>query len=612
VPDSKVEGWDLLFWSVFAALIALNLMPVWVTDILPVLDSPPHQHLITILHEYGGSATYQHYYDEVDVIVPYITYYKVVNWLAWLGGVEWAHRVALSLVLAMLPVSALHLLRTLGHNRWLVLGVFPWALSGDFFLGFFNYLMSIPFFLWLLAAHLRFLRQRTWKNAALVAGLMMLLAVTHYLLWAISLCLLPLMAVVMGWRVGRRRALLWPLGEAALCLPSIGLLVPWFWSYFVKADTGRTGDLVLAASGSIMARLQGLYAGNHLTPLSNLEQLFQRMFNQFMLKSGSISSPLDLLVNRPGELLSALWLLGLGLWVLVVIRQRGRDDPPRPALDGTVYAGAALVLVALAYFHLPQHLSRPIYLYGVNFRLIEVLAVMSVVALPLRPFSPRPSLRVPVGIGTALLAVVAVLMPLQTAGAFMLARTEMGSIRQAYGTIPPDRTVLTLRWRRHSRYLKEPVFTGIGEYYAVFQGGYVPYSFADSSSKPLLRNAETALPCPVWFDHGTFSMKAHGRFYDYIVIYRPQEEGPGAWERSLRSWERIYRRDRWQVFRNPQPAEWPRPSEAELARRQRIDDAANAMLRGIGLHESEPEESGLQTLLKLLLTSPPPAEETAK
>ena len=51
-------------------------------------------------------------------------------------------------------------------------------------------------------------------------------------------------------------------------------------------------------------------------------------------------------------------------------------------MAGTTYICWALVLMLAAYFILPQHLSRPIILYGVNFRLVEVLGILVICALP--------------------------------------------------------------------------------------------------------------------------------------------------------------------------------------------------------------------------------------
>ena len=593
----------MLFWSLFAALTAFNVAAVWVSDILPVLDAASHLHLISIIHHFEDTPVYQHHYAEVDAIVPYLTYYKAVDWLALLVGIEAANRVVLSLCLIALPWSALHLLRALRHNRWLVLGIFPWALNADFFMGFFNYLMSIPIFLWILAAHLRFLRRPHWKNAALVMGLIMALAITHYLLWAVTLCLLPLMALVMGWRSGRW--LRWPLREVGLCLPSILTLLPWFLSYFVLAEQARTADQAAIGGATLLSRLKQLYAGNHLTPLANIDQVFDRMFNQFMFGSQEVVGLIDFLLHRPGEVVSAMWLLGLALWLLGAIRRQVpvKAAPPAarpPVIDGSAYAAWALSLVALAYFSLPQHLSRPIILYGVNFRLVEVLAILAVVALPLRPLAPMAGVRLRVWAGSVLMLVAAVLMPLQTAGAFMMVRTELGSIRQAFAAIPANHSVLTLRARRGSRYLKEQVFSGLGEYYAVFQGGYVPYSFADSSSKPVIARAERALPGPIWYDHNTFDMKHHGRYFDYIVVYRALDERPGRWEHAMTKWPVVYARDRWRVFKNPDKARWPPPTPAELAHEARVGRAVSLAMACIGLPGDPEFRASPEVLLDVL------------
>lgn len=615
---APAERYDLLFWSLFTALMILGLAPVWVSQVLPILDALAHEHLITIIHDYDRSPLFQQHYERVDAIVPYLTYYKLVDWLAWIAGVEWANRVVLSLCLALLPVSTLHLLKAAGHSRWLVLGVFPWMLNADFFMGFLNYLMSLPVFFWVLAAHLRFMRRPGLRGALLVMGLLVFLAITHYLLWAVAICLLPTLGVTIGARYGWRKALLWPWREAVLCLPSIGILLPWFLSYFVLAEDVRSSDQALIQATDLVDRLKQIYAGEHATPLGNIHQIFDRMFNQFLQGSGQIKGPLDFLLHRPGELASSLWLLGLGLWLAAlnhtrIRRQPGEADPsatplaPSPTgadaisgLRGTTYLGQVLLLVTIAYFLLPQHLSRPIILYGVNFRLVEVLAILSIVVLPVRPLAPPREVRFRVWLGTLALFSAAVVMPIMTTGAFMMASTEYGSIREAYGSIPSGRKVLTLRATRHSQYLREPIFSGIGQFYAISQRGYVPYSFADSSSKPMVVRREQQVPCPIWYDHFTFTMKDHGRFYDTIVVYRAQGERPGRWESDLKGWELSYQRDRWKVYNNPHPDPWPEPTRQDLELRQKGARVAVLLLPWVGLGDEDGRQIDLCDLFDLL------------
>jgi len=599
---------NVLFWTVFAAGTLLGLLPIWATDILPLLDAASHLHLITIIHEHGRNALYQHHYAKVDAIVPYLTYYAGVDWLAYIGGVEWANKVVLSASLGALPLAALHLIRTTGHSRWLVIAIFPWMLNADFFMGFFNYLMSIPVFLWVLAEHIRFMRGPTWKRGAWIAILLIFMAITHYLLWGLTLALLPQMALIFGGRHGWRQTLTWPIRELFIVLPSLLVLMPWFLDYFVFAQDVVTADQAAPQGATMAERLRYLYAGEHLTPVGNIKQIFDRLFDQFAQGPVHVRGVVDLVRNRPGEVVTSLWLLGFALWLMGSVKDETRVEHDagvdgtvreqrrleaetavirvpagKPAIPGTSYAGWALGLLTVAYFLLPAHLNRPIILYGVNFRLIEVLGLLAVCALPVNPLQPPRHVRWRVWSGTAAMSIAAVMMPLVTAGMFMMARTEYGSIRDAMSVIPPGKRVLTLRAKRESRWLRNVIFSNVGEYYAIMRHGYVPYSFADSSSKPVVARREHTIPAPLWYDHNTYSLKQHGRLFDYVVIYRQQGEKPGRWEGSLRGWHRVYQRDRWQVYRNPKRDPWPEPGKKDKARLEFAERSVELMLELVGL-----------------------------
>jgi len=625
-PPSQRKPMDVLFWTVFASGTLLGLVPIWISDLLPVLDAASHLHVITIIHNHAQTPLFQHHYATVDAIVPYISYYQLVDWLAYIGGVEWANKVVLSVSVASLPLAALHLIRRAGHDRWLVLGIFPWMLNADFFMGFFNYLMSIPVFLWILAEHLRFMQRPTWRRGFFVACLLIFMAITHYLLWGIMLVLLPAIALLMASRVGWKAVLWWPLRDAFLVIPSIAVLLPWFLSYFVFADDVMSADQASLHGATLSERLRSIYAGDHLTPLGNFKQLFDRMFDQFAEQPKYVRGLVDLLVNRPGEIVTTAWLAGTSLWLLgavkrpaAVVHDSTIREPVRhrelnqswmethkmpsgwPSVPGTSYVGWALVLVTAAYFILPQHLNRPIILYGVNFRLVEVLGILAICALPTRPGAVPRFVRFRVWAGTALLAIAALVMPIATAGNFMLARTEYGSIRAAMASIPPGQRVLTLRRKRESRYLRNPIFSNIGEYYAIARHGYVPYSFADSSSKPVVARREHAIPAPIWYDHGTYSHKKHGRYFDYIVIYRGFGEKTGSWERSLRDWHTVYHRDRWLVLRNPQRELWPELTDEDRRRAVFAVESVELLLELVGLDMDEDYHSTDDVLFQTML-----------
>ncbi|HAN30444.1 MAG TPA: hypothetical protein DCQ06_02500, partial [Myxococcales bacterium] len=321
--------WSLAYWTLFVCLSALGIAPVWVSDILPVLDAASHLHLMRIIHEYGDNLLYQHHYAEVNAIVPYLTYYKVVDWLQFFTDVEQANRLVLSVCLLGIPLGVHAYLKSIGHNRWLVLGVFPWMLNSDFFMGFFNYLMSIPVFLFVLAAHVRFLRKPSLLQASLVASLLIFLAVTHYLLWGVSLALLPLLAFVLGSKKGWLRGAAWGVRDIGLVIPSILVLMPWFLSYFVFADGVKTPDQAVLHGSTWMQRLLRIYSGQHLTPLDSITQIFERLFNRFAEQPAHIRGVADLIFRRHGELISSIWLIGLALWFIGTVKRR-QEKPAEP------------------------------------------------------------------------------------------------------------------------------------------------------------------------------------------------------------------------------------------------------------------------------------------
>jgi hypothetical protein len=571
---SKLFGLeDLAFVALLTALVGLALVPLWIVDIVPLVDEGSHLHLIRLLHEYDTNALVRHHYIRVDAIVPYLSYYQLVDWLSWLRpdgwflpltDIEWANKIVLTTCLVSLPLSALTLLRAAGHSRWLVLGVVPWILNADFFMGFLNYLMSMPIFFWLLAAYLRFLRRPGWGRAALVAGLMAALAVTHYLLWSVSLALLPALGLLFGVRNGWKATLWWPIRDGLLGVPSVALLAPWFLKYFVFAQGVTTSDQVVHTE----QKLAQIYGGEHLGPIDNVRLFASRMFDSI----GAPEAPMSLLA-RPGELVTVVWVLAFLLWVLGAVRSKapaaadGRGLQ-KYAISGTSFLGYVLALVVFAYFAFPKHLIKPIWLWGVNFRLVEVIGVLAVVALPVCPLRPDGVKRWGVRLGLVLMIGATVGMSLATATAFRAARAEIGPAREALGVIPPGKHVLTLRRNMWGKNLRFNIFHNVTEFYAVLRGGYVPYSFADTSSKPIVVNKETALPSPPWNASDQFSFRWHGRFYDYLVLFDlPDDAFAAELPKQLTV---VYDRGPWKVLRNPAPDEYPEPSDGVMAQRAAV------------------------------------------
>lgn len=544
-------------YAVAAAFTVLCVLPLWVVDLPPLLDMGQHLHMATILHDWARDPQYAAHYVRVPGLTPSWFYPTALDLLAWLRDVEWANRVLLTLCLAAVPWTALWLLRVAGHSPWLVLGVVPWVLNYDFFLGYVDHLAALPIFLALLASHLRWLQAPTWQRGLRVAGLLVWLALTHYLLFGVGLLILPLLALTLGLRRGWKVGLGHGLRDLLFGVPALALLARWAAR---QAATSGGWKPLLAQPGA-----------ERVLPLATLREITERLFDVFEPHGPDIQGVSDLLMHRQGEVVSVLWLIGLGAWTLSSVRQQrlaraeGQRDPI--AEHGTAYLSWALFFVILAYFVLPEELRRPIWLYGIHFRLVEVMAILAVLALPLRPAEPR-AVPIRTVLGTLAMAAAALWMPLATMQSFLLARTEFGAIRQAYGSIRPGAKVLTLHPRACSRYLHACVLHDIGTWYAVMRGGYVPVPFGDPALQRVQVRADRQLPAPPVEEPESFSWQAHGRYYDYIAVYKDLGEPTLGFESQFKNLPRVYQRGHWQVFQNLQPVAFPEPTPEALREQQ--------------------------------------------
>lgn len=542
------------------ALTALALLPILAVDLLPLLDAPQQLHMATVLADWGENPLWSQAYARVSGPVPTSLPYALVAVLARLWGAEIAVRVAFAVGLAALPWAALALLRTVGHNRWLLLGILPWLLNAEFFAGQLALCLAMPLFLLLLAAHLRWLRRPIGRRLVPLLGLQGALALTHPVPLVVAVCLLPLLSGVLGARQGRWRGPLWLLRDLALWLPALGLLLPW-----------GLREVAPALQGTALGRA---YGAEPILPLDNLRQIADRLFDWFAPHGAAFENFGDLLLRRPGEIASGLWGLGFCLWALGAVRHWRADrgvgiiktideSPPGGtkafAVDGTSYAGWALALVTVAYFLLPQHLIRPFALYGVNFRILPLLGILAVVALPLHPLQPPRTARIRVWLGSLAMLLAAVVLPLATLEAFLVARAELGPVREAYAAAAPWQSCLTLRSKRASGALRLHVFYDVGRYYAVFQGGQVPHALGDEAILPLRIRPTQARPTPHGDDHDAFSWQEHGRYYDYIAVFKDVNDPPQPFEAPLAALPRLYQRGSWQVFQSLDVQPWPPP-----------------------------------------------------
>lgn len=611
------EPLRVAFWVLFALLLALGVSPLWVTDILPLPDYARLLHLAGVMADLGRDANLQQVYAASESMVPGSLLPWLIARLAAPMGVEDAAGVVLTVATLGLPLATLALLMRCGRSRWLVFGVVPWMLGASLFDGDLAHVLGLPLFVLTLLAHVSLLSRPGAVTALWTALGLLLLALADPVLWLVAVAILPLLALGQGWRRDWRLGCLWTLRDALLGLPSIVMLLPWGRAVW-RVAAGLAAET--AADADAFSRLSNVWAARHLTPLASLDQVFDRMFNRFSPDSGRVAGLAEFFLQRPGEVISGLWLGGIALWVFAAYARgdavacdaagfgdhptASRSAPAQPAgqgaLDGSLYLRTAFVLVGLAYLMLPQSVIRPVELSVVSVRLVEPLIILGIASLPLSPLVAPRGLRLAARAGLLLVVCAAVMMSVQTAGTFMLARTGYGSIRSAFGVIPPGRRVLTLAAARTGPWLRAPIFRDLDAWGAILSRGYVRPDFAGMSPAPLTVRPGRRVPAPDIDDDLAFSVRDHGRYHDYVAIHRRMGEGPGKWEQSLKQWHLAWDRGLWRVYRNPTPERWPPLTPDEIERAARLERLSVLALGWVGLARPGERRVGLYAWLAAL------------
>jgi hypothetical protein len=524
----------LALWTLVACLAALAIWPLWAVLHLPLPEWPAHLRQATILHDWDALPLYRQAFERSSGPTPLSAFPWLAHQLGRLHDVEWAGRVLWSVALLGTLAAAWGLLRTAGRSRWLLVAVLPWLWHAEAFQGNADFVIALPLALSALLAHLRLLQAPSWPRAGGLAVALAVLATAHWL-W------LPLWWVVIAasvWHGARQRwqlALTSGVRELALGLPGLLLLVPWW-------RASRPWPLDLQPT----------------TALGTLADLPSRWFDHFLVQGASLEGAADLFLRRPGELAAFLWAVAMVLWVRAGLQHRRAQlavppstEQPAVALTSTEGHLARLALLWwVVVVALPAQVAT---LLRPGAQLVPLAAILGALAVPLRPFHGEASAlrgvaRGPVWAGLLGLTVVAALQPLATLEAFVLSEAEIGPLTEAAAALPTGASVLTLRSRTATRWLKAPALAGAGHWYDVLRGGYVPNTFSHPWARPVRAKPEAQRPVPP-DDPDRFRPDECGTFYDFWLVYEPVGDTVG-FDGWLKLQPRIHQRGPWAVYQN--------------------------------------------------------------
>ena len=175
---------ELQTWYFVVALFSIiSLWPIWSVRFPPMQDYPQHISQVQVLSEYGNPD-----YDYKDNFLanlkpaPYATFYAITLFFSKFLSIETAGKATISLYILLIFFLVLKVTRHSTGNSfpWGVLLFFPFAFNQQYFLGYLNYLLSLPILLLSLMDQKNLIKGEGWRRAAFIQVLwIVVLFFTH-------------------------------------------------------------------------------------------------------------------------------------------------------------------------------------------------------------------------------------------------------------------------------------------------------------------------------------------------------------------------------------------------------------------------------------------------
>ena len=169
VPRPAVLAQDLVWPLLVALATAAAIAPFWASELLPYQDGPQHVAAVRVLADYHSPGFAFDRWFELDLgRLQYLGFYLPAAAIAKVTGPDAAVRIMLSLIAVATSAAFWMLLGAFGRDRRLA--VFAPAVfhTTPLYLGFFNFIESIPLALTLLALTERELRRPALGRAAVM------------------------------------------------------------------------------------------------------------------------------------------------------------------------------------------------------------------------------------------------------------------------------------------------------------------------------------------------------------------------------------------------------------------------------------------------------------
>ena len=491
----KDKSWALLSIAFSCAAV----WPLFGTSFIPLHDLPDHVGLAALawdIMEPGTLASQE--FSLQAYPVPYWTLYLFIALFSPVIGSLWAAKIFVGMSVLCLPWGVMRLLWALRKDPRI--GLLSFLLVWDFNLswGFVAYHFGVGLVFWALSA---LVRANHWRDLLKVVPFFIIGALTHAQSYGIlvlaALCLLPVFS-------DRKERV--PLFLGALFLGGAPLL-PWLW---IRATSG---------GGKGVPKLWARFHG--------IGEKFKNLFDYTV----------DILPNKTNPHLPGLVLLFflVAALALLLLPQKKDDAPP---LAGPVMVGLGITL----YFVMPHALLWPIEQWLIYDRHATFL-LLTLLFLPGLCLAPGRNLVL--------------------CGALIIQMYWMGTLHESYAAfgaraepfkkiieaVPENQAIVMVTLNDNDPSVKRSPYNQFHAYVVAEKGGYDPYLF-DNKSHPVVHRQRHKWPRPNWRQMSRFTMKAHGKHYDYIIVQGlkrdPIQKHQNTPELSV---EQVVEAGRWRLYK---------------------------------------------------------------
>lgn len=333
LANGKQEGTRLYIILAFI-LTFINLLPIWLVDFPPLQDYPFHlleAHIIT--NYWNPNFNYPETFTLSFFPTPYILMYYMFIVLSHAFSIQVAGKIILSLYVILLPLSTFYLIYAVDKTK-IIIGFFSFLFIYNYFfnMGFINFSLSIPFFLFALGYWFKTKDYANWTHRTILSILILFVYMAHYFAY----CLLFVMIIILSIYVLRKPKSI--IANLVVFLPSLILLIISLLRDFVPPSSdfislspdlpiAEANDFILACYGDIIDKIKNVI-------------FFKKQAFYFMSFDPKLEKIILVLISC-----LAIWLL--------ILQFRNRND----RLMTSKFL--MLLLMFALYLALPTHLIRP-------------------------------------------------------------------------------------------------------------------------------------------------------------------------------------------------------------------------------------------------------------